>query len=646
MVESNTAPKDVSPPETASAPKAPPSKKHPGGVIAELLQREGMLSDEQLQYARRVQSKMAVAKPLVHILMGLGYTTNDQLQQALRKNRIQLRIGDLLVELGHLRESDLSAALSMQRDQEEGKKLGDILVEKHFIEEEKLCQILSYQLGMPVLQPSLAEIDRKLIAKVSPKWLKEQDFLPIREDGKEVIVVFADPLDRKERETALQVFGPRIKPAISTRKAIRETIDLLQRGSLRSAEAAYDESTVIGIINTLVEAALREGISDIHVEPMRDRLRIRFRRDGVLVHYKDLNRDLCSPISTRLKVLAKADIAEKRRHQDGRFLYESPITGEPLDLRASFYVTIHGEKIVLRLLRQKETLLSLDDLGMPPKTMERYQERTLDFPSGILIITGPTGSGKTTTLYGSVNYLNDPETSIVTAEDPVEYQVDGISQCSINPKIGLTFEETLRHIVRQDPDIIVLGEVRDAFSAETAIQAALTGHKVLTTFHTEDSIGALLRLMNMDIQPFLIASTIIGVLAQRLLRKVCPQCSEPYQPTMSELRRIGYRQEDLAGCNFRIGKGCSACAFTGNRGRIGAFELLILNEPVRDAVLQRKPSSEIRRLSIETSGLVSLFEDGLVKAAEGQVSLQDVLRLLPRINEPRPLNEIKRLLGM
>jgi type IV pilus assembly protein PilB len=261
------------------------------------------------------------------------------------------------------------------------------------------------------------------------------------------------------------------------------------------------------------------------------------------------------------------------------------------------------------------------------------------------MITGPTGSGKTTTLYSCINYLNDEGTSIITAEDPVEYLLDGIAQCSINPKINVTFEETLRHIVRQDPDIIVLGEIRDRFSAETAIQAALTGHKVLTTFHTEDSIGGLLRLLNMNIEAFLISSTVVCVIAQRLMRRLCPHCAQPYVPTPLDLRRLGVGADVLKGASFKLGRGCPNCRFTGYRGRVSAFELLILNEPVKDAILNRKTSYDIRRISLETSGLVTLVEDGLVKAARGETSLQEVLRNLPRLHKARPLQELRRLTG-
>jgi type IV pilus assembly protein PilB len=282
---------------------------------------------------------------------------------------------------------------------------------------------------------------------------------------------------------------------------------------------------------------------------------------------------------------------------------------------------------------------------MAPRILQRYCEDALDAPSGVILSTGPTGSGKTTTLYASINYLNNSGNSIITAEDPVEYVIDGISQCSINPKINVTYEETLKHIVRQDPDIIVIGEIRDMFSAETAIQAALTGHKVITTFHTEDSIGGLLRLLNMNIEAFLISSTVVSVVAQRLVRRVCAHCSQDQPLTPNQIRRLGYEPRDLLGLNFKTARGCSQCRFLGYKGRVAIFELLVLNEFVKDALIARKTSYEIRRIGTEATGLVTLLEDAIYKAIQGLITFDEIIRQVPRLNKPRPINEIRRLLG-
>ncbi len=615
-----------------------------GEVIARLLIEHGLITEEQLIYVKRIKAKLISDRSLVEIFKELKLLNNLQLNQVLKQQRLNIRIGDLLVELGHIRQNDLEAALAIQAENKK-QKLGDILVEYGFIDEHRLIEILASKLGYPFVEPLFSDIDRELLAQVPVKMFSQHSFVPIAKSDGRIVIAFADPLDLEDREAADRVFGRLILPAISPRQMIREVIELYRRGARRGTATEADDSTIIGIVNSLLDDAMQQGASDIHVEPMKDRLRIRFRRDGVLGIHKEMNLEVAAPVVTRLKVMAEADIAERRRHQDGRILYESAATGMTLDLRVSFYITIHGEKIVLRLMNKKGELLDIDDIGMAPRMLQQFRDDALASPSGIIVVTGPTGAGKTTTLYSCVNHLNDLEVSIITAEEPVEYVLDGISQCSINPKIGVTFTETLRHIVRQDPDIIVMGEIRDAFSAETAIQASLTGHKVLTTFHTEDAVGGLLRLLNMGIEAFLIASTINCMLAQRLLRRVCSQCSIPYTPTPDEYRRLGYTHGDLAGADLQIGRGCSACRFTGYKGRVGIFELLYLNDNVKEAVLARKTVQEIRRISIESSGLITLMEDGIAKAARGKVSLPEVMRRLPRTLKLRPLHELRRLLG-
>lgn len=632
-------------PASQKLPATKKPEKDPGGdAIARLLVEQGLISKEKLVYAKRIKAKLVSDRSLVEIFKALGLLSNQQLNEALKQKRLNIRIGDLLVELGQIRQCDLDAALAIQLENRQ-QKIGDILVEYGFIEEHRLMEILASKLGYPFVEPVFAEIDRTLLAQVPVKTYAQHSFVPVaRVDGR-VIVAFVDPLDLEDLEAVDRIYGRQILPAIGTRQSIREVIELYRRGAQRMSAEEADDSTIIGIVNSLFDDAMQQGVSDIHVEPMKDRLRIRFRRDGVLGVHKEMSLDLAAPVATRLKVMAEADIAERRRHQDGRILYESAATGMTMDLRVSFYVTVHGEKSVLRLMNKKSELLDIDDIGMAPRMLRQFRDDGLASPSGIIVVTGPTGAGKTTTLYSCVNHLNDLETSIITAEEPVEYVLDGITQCSINPKIGVTFTETLRHIVRQDPDIIVMGEIRDTFSAETAIQASLTGHKVLTTFHTEDAVGGLLRLLNMGIEAFLIASTINCMLAQRLLRRVCPQCSTPYTPTPDEYRRLGYTHGDLAGADLQIGRGCTACRFTGYKGRVGIFELLSLNDDVKEAVLARKTVQEIRRVSIESSGLITLMEDGIAKAARGKVSLPEVMRRLPRILKPRPLHELRRLLG-
>lgn len=624
--------------------KQTPVSSPENGMITKLLLKERIISSDQLAYATRVRSKMTTSKTMIDSLLDLGYLTRDVLQETLRNNRVDIRLGDFLVELGYLRETDLKQALGMQREAANKQRLGEILITRGFIEERSFLEALSYQLGYPLIELTFVAIDRTLLSIIPLAICRELDMIPVRREESFILVALADPLDQKAHDSANKFLGDKAKFAIASKESIISTLKALERTT--NQPVLTDENSIIGMINTLLDDSLQEGASDIHIEPMKDRLRVRFRLDGVMHHHKDFPIEIAPQLSTRIKVMAQADIAEKRRHQDGRMLFKSQKHGIDLDLRISIFVTIFGEKIVMRLLNSKTSLLDIKEIGMAPRMLEHFIYEAVEVPSGVMIITGPTGSGKTSTLYSCVNYLNDVNTSIITAEDPVEIVIDGISQCSINAKIGVTFEETLRHIVRQDPDIIVLGEIRDHFSAETAIQAALTGHKVLTTFHTEDSIGGLIRLMNMEIEAFLISSTVVCVVAQRLLRRVCPDCAEPYIPTPLDLNRLNVSANDLVGAEFKLGRGCKTCRFSGYKGRVGVFELLVMNEMVKNAILNKKSSYEIRKVSIETSGMVTLIEDGLVKGARGDISIKEIITDLPRLGKPRSLSELRRILGV
>lgn len=632
----------MEPNQASSGDRDTPGSGSPHGEIIGVLLKDGCLTEDQVRYALRVQGKLISPRPLLEVVKDLKYVSDETIRDSIRKNRVSMRIGSLLVELGIISESVLEHAFAMQKDS--GKKLGEILVNSQLIDERIFLDALSMQMGFPFIEPEFTEIDRKLFLTAPARWYETHHFIPIRMEEGVPLIAFADPLDPHDLKGARDVFGAEYTAAISSHRAVREAISKTERRISGERVVRSDESSVVGMVNAILSTAVQGRASDIHIEPMKDRIRIRFRKDGVLVHHKDLPLDVGPSLISRIKILSECDITEKRRHQGGRFFFEDS-TG-PVDLRVSFYVTVHGEKIVMRILNRPGELLDIKDIGMSPKILHRFLDNALYRPSGVLIITGPTGSGKTSTIYSCINDINDPTMSIITAEEPVEYVIDGISQCSINPKINLTFEETLRHIVRQDPDVIVIGEIRDKFTADVAVHAALTGHKVLTTFHTEDSIGGLIRLMNMDIETFLISSTVVCVVAQRLLRRICPHCSEPYTPTPAELQRLGYGLTDVKGNGFRKGRGCTACDNSGYRGRSAVFELLVLDEAVRNAVIERKTSHQIRQLSIESGGLVTLFEDGILKADAGTTTLEEVLRCLPKLNRPRPLPEIRRLSGV
>jgi type IV pilus assembly protein PilB len=615
-----------------------------GLAVAQLLVDAGYLTAEQVAHALRVQGKLPIPRSFVRLLRDLRLVTNAQIRECLQSRRISVRLGNLLTELGYLAPSDLKLALGIQKSKP-GTKLGEILIENDFVSEHEVLEVLAFQLGYAYVSLSDCIADTQLVKQVPSRWFRTHMAVPIRIENESVLMAFARPHDASAVAAARHAFGDHLTVGIAAKRAIDMAITRIEAGERPLVGAvAAGESGTVALVEAMLADAVRDQASDIHVEPLREGLRVRFRRDGVLVPYKEFPAEAAPSLVSRLKVMAKADIGERRRHQDGRILYD---TGRGnIDIRASFYVTIHGEKVVLRLLNNRETLLKVNEINMAPRMLQSYLEGALEAPSGVIMITGPTGSGKTTTLYASVNHLNDARTSIITAEDPVEYVIDGIGQCSINSRINLSYEETLKHIVRQDPDVIVIGEIRDLFSAETAIQAALTGHKVLTTFHTEDSIGGLLRLLNMNIEAFLISSTVVSVLAQRLVRRVCPDCAEDRALTTHEIDRLGYQPRDLAGVTFKAGRGCTACGHLGYRGRVAVFELLVLNEAVKEAVLARRTSYEIRRISAQTSGLVTLLEDGILKAAQGQTTHEEIIRCLPRLMKPRPIPELRRLLGV
>ncbi len=546
-------------------------KKKDFGEVISFIIKEGFVSEEKVQYAVRVQSKLASQKPLLHVLKALNCVTDDQIKEALRKNHVSLTIGRLLVELGMISKAKMQAALQIRKESKPKRRLDEILVSQHFIQEDKFLQVFALKLGIQFLDPESVEMDKNLFLKAPIKWYQTHHFIPLRKVKKKILIAFANPTNKKHVGAAREVFGDNIQFAMSRKTAIGSAIVRAQQAFCKTDEPIKtDEKSVVAIVDSLITDGILDGASDIHMEPLKDRLRVRFRLDGVLVNHKDFPVELTPQLTSRIKIMSKTDIAEKRRHQGGRIIFN--YLNRHVDLRVSFYVTIYGEKVVMRILTGAGELIDIDEIGMAPRMVERLKTAALEIPSGVVIITGPTGSGKTTTLYSCIKHINNPETSIITAEEPVEIVIDGIAQCSIDPKINLTFNETLRHIVRQDPDVIVIGEIRDNYSAEVAVQAALTGHKVLTTFHTEDSIGGLIRLLHMEVEAFLISSTVVCVVAQRLLRRVCPECGEPYEPNPTEIQRLGYEAQDFESADFRTGRGCSFCKYTGYKGRIAVFE--------------------------------------------------------------------------
>ncbi|MCK5164257.1 MAG: type II/IV secretion system protein [Desulfobacula sp.] len=609
--------------------------------IISCLIKEKLITDEQVRHAKKIKSKIVSSKRLLDILKDLKYVTDKQIKTALAHHKHSLKIGDLLVEFGYITNEKLEAALRIQKSSK-GKRLGEILVEQNFITEDDFRDLLYIQFGFLHIEPDIQEVDKELISKASIKLYRHYSILPMYQQKGKPLIAFADPFDEKSLKGATEIFGSDFIIAVASHNAIFSSLNKVEHGS-KTTIIKEDPDSVQAIVDSIIQSAILEEASDIHFEPFKNKFAVRFRQDGILVHYKDFPLEIRPMLTSRIKIMSSANIAEKRMHQGGRISFD--FNGTEYDLRVSFYVSVFGEKIVLRILNNMNQLIGIEHIGMSPKLLKRFLQDALEIPSGVVLVTGPTGSGKTTTVYSCINHIKKPEISIITAEEPVEYIVKDVIQCSINPSINLTYKETLRHIVRQDPDVIVIGEIRDTYSADVAVHAALTGHKVLTTFHTEDSIGGLIRLMNMDIDAFLVSSTVVCVLAQRLLRKVCDKCAEPYHLTPEDLYRLEYTPADVAKSQFAKGKGCSRCRYTGYKGRTAVFEMLILNEFVRDAILNKKSSYEIRKISIETSGLLTLLEDAIHKASSGITTIEEIFRCVPKLIKPRSIQEIKRLQG-
>ncbi len=611
--------------------------------IAAALIKEGIVSEKQIARALKVQSLLEEPRQLIDVIVDLGYAKRNAITDAIAKHGSTMRLGEILLEQGIINTSSLEMALTVQREQ--GIKLGEALIQIGAINERQLLQNIANQAKVPYIEPSFSMIDTALLRGVSPDFLARHDFVPFSkgDDGAVTLVVFDLHSDSVQR-AADELYHGKTIFALGPAECIKSTIDDFRnyrQSEGREVSAKEQRDAAVNLVEHILTQAVEEGASDIHIEPMTHAVRVRYRIDGVLVYKTDLPSYLLAKLISRLKILAECDIAEHQRHQGGRILFQ--LGDRAIDMRLSIYVSIHGQSAVLRVLNKDMALVTLDELGMTPSMLLRYRDDVLDPPTGVVLITGPTGSGKTTTLYSSIDYCNNIQTKIITAEDPAEFTIEGIVQCSINDKIGRSFALTLREIVRQDPDIIVLGEIRDKTTADVAIQAALTGHKVYSTFHTEDTIGGLLRLIDMDIETFLISSTVISVLAQRLLRRICLKCAAPYVPNAREVEHMGLTMAEVREYEYKKGRGCSNCSYTGYRGRVAVYELLVLNELVKEAILLKKTAHEIRQISMDTTGLVSMREDGIAKVVKGITTFEEILAHTPRTFHTRPLRQILTL---
>ncbi len=553
----------------------------------------------------------------------------------------------LLVQYGNLSEEVLEKARERQRD---GKGLGDVLQEMGVIDSVTWARALAQHYGLPFRDKLPQEDVLDLVQLVPINFAKRYLVLPVAREGRAVLVATAEPGQISALDDLRVLLRHPIKavvaPAPVVLDAINRAYDQITAGSAselmddldterldleladleepRDLLDADEEAPIIRLVNQLIFQAAKDRASDIHIEPYERDLLVRFRIDGVLYDILSPPKRFQPIIISRIKVMAGLNIAEKRLPQDGRIRIR--LAGKDIDIRVSVVPTAHGERVVMRLLDRASTLLQLEELGLTGTKLETVN-RLIRQSHGIILVTGPTGSGKTTTLYACLAKINTTEKNIITIEDPIEYQLHGIGQIQVNPKIDLTFANGLRSILRQDPDVIMVGEIRDTETAEIAIQAALTGHLVFSTLHTNDSFGAMTRLLDMGIEPFLVSSSVIAVMAQRLVRRVCPECRIAYRPTREEIEEVGITPQQLGGREiYKQGPGCAHCKGKGYRGRTGIHELLVVDDEIRSLVMKNADAASIRR-SATAHGMNTLREDGAEKVLAGVTTIEEVLRV-------------------
>jgi type II secretion system protein E len=556
------------------------------------------------------------------------------------------RLGEMLISRELITPDQLEQALEEQR--RTGELLGRILVRFNFLDEGALLQTIGDQLGVPVVTLNDRNVDPEALSKVPDEFAMRHQLIPLRTDDQThtLTVAMANPLDVHPLDDLRLVTGYAIQPALASPSEIKRAIEqfymekMIQDISGSETDLAMEEAPdiadlqklasealVIQLVNLIIHQAVQERASDIHIEPFERELKVRYRIDGVLNEAQTPPKRLHSAIISRIKILAEMNIAERRLPLDGRIRLR--VSGRQIDLRVSTIPTMYGESAVMRILDKQTALYGLEELGMAPDTLGRFR-RIIAQPYGIVLVTGPTGSGKTTSLYAALNEIFSVEKKIITCEDPVEYQLNGINQIQIRENIGLTFANSLRSIVRQDPDIIMVGEIRDQETAEIAIQAALTGHLVFSTLHTNDAAGAVSRILDMGAEPYLVASSLLGAVAQRLVRKVCQKCKAPTEVDPESLHDIGMTPEQAAITPPMKGVGCEECNRTGYKYRMGVYEQMIVDDDIRQMIVDRTSSTLIRRYAVQNNGMRTLLADGRLKVQQGQTSVEEILRVCQR----------------
>jgi len=551
------------------------------------------------------------------------------------------RLGEILVENGVVTEGMIEEALT--HAQQEGLRIGEALVALGLADEEDVTKFLAMQYDMEYVDLERQVLVPGLVEELSEDLIRRHLVLPIRKEGGRLKVIISDPLDLETMDMLRFRLNAEIDCALASKTRMRnfidrfvrsdisidETVHQIERDAALEEEAGEEEmdaqsAPVIRLVHMLITEAVKGRSSDIHIEPMANRIRVRYRVDGVCRERDNLPKRMQGPVINRIKIMAGIDLAERRLPTDGRI--RMVIGGEDIDFRVSCLPGYHGESVVLRILRTESAKLGIASLGFEQDDMEKFN-RLIKRPNGVFLVTGPTGSGKTTTLYAALNELNRPDRKIITAEDPVEYNFTGMNQVQVNDQIDLSFQRILRAMLRQAPNIILVGEIRDLAVAEVAVQAALTGHLVFSTLHTNDAPSAITRLIDMGVKPFLVASSIQAIMGQRLVRVICEECKEvDPSPDPRLLRTLGFTDEELEGATIYRGRGCAACNGTGYRGRLGIFELMEINHALADLAINRAPVSEIRR-EAKASGMRTLLEDGRRKILNGVTTPADLVRI-------------------
>lgn len=559
--------------------------------------------------------------------------------------RIRKRLGELLLDAKKLTEKDLLRALTEQKKY--GNKLGKVIVKLGMLSEKEIIDTVSKQLNIPIVDLKELEIPEDVVSLITTDIAKNSMLIPVMRRHNVLKLAMVDPLDIDAMDNVARMVKMEIEPLIVTedelkqalekyyglKTIVEETLDRIREQELtlerdekddeedeRISVDLIEEEPVVRFVNSLLAQALADNASDIHVEPSKNTMRVRMRVDGRLHEIPSPDKKMFLPIVSRIKILAGIDIARTRTPQDGRFNIRE--SSREVGVRVSTFPTIHGEKVVLRLLDKSTALYGIDNLGFLRDDKEKIKS-VLRRPYGFILSTGPTGSGKSTTLYSILNFINAVEKNIITIEDPVEYTLEGLAQAQVNPRAGMTFDSGLRSILRQDPDIIMVGEIRDRETATIAVHAALTGHLVLSTLHTNDAASAVTRLVEMGIEPFLVTSSVSCVIGQRLLRKICPECKESYYPTPSVHKTFQIREDVLL---YR-GKGCPACKYKGYRGRTGVYEVLVMDDELRELIVSRAPSEVLKKRAHE-KGMRVMRDDAIMKVLFGTTTLEEALNVV------------------